>query len=134
VRLEMTLDCKDLEAMASFWSQALGRRVQPVVPGEYVALEPVDGGDPTLALQRVEEPKTAKNRLHLDLLVPDVDAEVARLEALGARRLTSRHGRSSVSDGSCWPTRRATSSASCARSRWRSWRRDPSPGGGATDR
>ncbi|MGH8969920.1 MAG: VOC family protein [Actinomycetes bacterium] len=88
MRLEMTLDCNDLEAMASFWSQALGRRVQPVVPGQYVALEPVDGGEPTLALQRVEEPKTAKNRLHLDLLVPDVDAEVARLEALGAHRLT----------------------------------------------
>jgi len=37
--------------------------------------------------QRVAEPKRAKNRLHLDLLVEDVDAEVDRLLRLGARRL-----------------------------------------------
>jgi predicted enzyme related to lactoylglutathione lyase len=47
-------------------------------------------------LQAVDEPKTAKNRMHLDIETPRVDAEVARLEALGARRLEadtrSEHG------------------------------------------
>jgi hypothetical protein len=41
-----------------------------------------------LSLQRVAEPKTVKNRMHLDLLVGDVEAEVRMLEALGATRLT----------------------------------------------
>ena len=36
-------------------------------------------------MQQVPEPKTVKNRVHLDLKVPDVEATVARLEALGAR-------------------------------------------------
>jgi hypothetical protein len=36
---------------------------------------------------RVPEPKTVKNRVHLDLRAPDVEAEVARLVGLGARVL-----------------------------------------------
>jgi len=37
--------------------------------------------------ERAGEPKTIKNRLHLDLRPKDQAAEVARLEALGARRV-----------------------------------------------
>jgi predicted enzyme related to lactoylglutathione lyase len=49
----------------------------------------VDGPDQlVLSLQRVAEPKAGKNRMHLDLLVPDVDEELARLESLGATRLS----------------------------------------------
>jgi predicted enzyme related to lactoylglutathione lyase len=39
-------------------------------------------------LQRVPEPKAAKNRMHLDIHVADIDAEAARLETLGARRVS----------------------------------------------
>lgn len=42
----------------------------------------------SLTLQRVMEAKMVKNRMHLDLLVDDVEAEVHRLELLGATRLT----------------------------------------------
>ncbi len=42
----------------------------------------------TLTLQRVPETKTVKNRMHIDLLVDDIAAEVSRLESLGATRLT----------------------------------------------
>ena len=42
---------------------------------------------PKLLLQRVPEPKAGKNRMHLDLHTPDIEAEAARLEGLGARRL-----------------------------------------------
>jgi predicted enzyme related to lactoylglutathione lyase len=42
---------------------------------------------PKLLLQRVDEAKAGKNRMHLDIDSPDVDGEVARLEGLGARRL-----------------------------------------------
>jgi len=81
MNIEMTLDCVDLEVTAAFWQSALGYARSHVVAGRYVSLA---GDGPTLSLQRVLEPKTTKNRLHLDLLVADVDSEVARLRALGA--------------------------------------------------
>jgi predicted enzyme related to lactoylglutathione lyase len=84
MRMELTLDCNDLESLAAFWSAALNyRRSLPGLEG-YASLE---GDGIPLSLQRVPEPKVTKNRLHLDLLVEDVEAEVSRLEALGARRL-----------------------------------------------
>jgi predicted enzyme related to lactoylglutathione lyase len=87
MRMEITLDCLDLETLAAFWSAALHyHRSLPDPPG-YVALEPPDGNGIPLTLQRVPEAKLTKNRMHLDLLVPDVDEEVTRLEHLGARRL-----------------------------------------------
>jgi predicted enzyme related to lactoylglutathione lyase len=87
MRIELTLDCSDLETQAAFWSAALNyRRSRPGIEG-YAFLEPPSAEGIPLTLQRVPEPKTAKNRLHLDLLVEDVEAEVGRLQALGARRL-----------------------------------------------
>ncbi|MFN8125412.1 MAG: VOC family protein [Candidatus Nanopelagicales bacterium] len=88
--LAITLDCHDPQALASFWSAALGYRVVGGM-GQYVALVPGDdhrfGAGPRLLLQQVPEPKTGKNRLHLDLdLDPGepLEPEVARLVALGA--------------------------------------------------
>jgi len=46
------------------------------------------GGDPTWLLAKVPEPKTAKNRMHVDLAAADREAEVARLVELGAKRVT----------------------------------------------
>ena len=80
------LDCADAEALAPFWTAALGYR-QAGAGGGYVVLLDADGRRPQLLLQTVAEPKAAKNRMHLDVHVPDVEAEVSRLEALGARRL-----------------------------------------------
>ncbi|HET7386046.1 MAG TPA: VOC family protein [Nocardioidaceae bacterium] len=85
MRIELTLDCVDLDATATFWERALHYRREGVIDGRFVALA---GDGPALTLQRVPEPKSVKNRLHLDLLVADVDSEVARLEALGATRIT----------------------------------------------
>jgi predicted enzyme related to lactoylglutathione lyase len=48
---------------------------------------PEDGSASPLLLQRVPEPKHGKNRMHMDIITEDVEAEVKRLEALGARRL-----------------------------------------------
>jgi predicted enzyme related to lactoylglutathione lyase len=67
----------------------LGYAAGPATPGRYRQLLPADGDGVELLLQRVPEPKSAKNRMHLDLRVPDLDAEVARVEALGARRITA---------------------------------------------
>ena len=81
------LDCQvdDLKAAADFWSRALGRPVaNPDQDGDgrYAELK-TDADEPFLLLQRVgHEP-----RIHLDIETDDIDAEVARLEALGAKRV-----------------------------------------------
>ena len=85
VRIEFTLDCTDLDRMTRFWQDAVGFVVVGVIEGRYVSLR---SHDVALTLQQVEEPKTVKNRMHLDLLVDDVELEVSRLEDLGATRLT----------------------------------------------
>lgn len=86
MRIEITLDCCDLERMTTFWRAAAGLEVDGVIEGRFVALS---GQGVTLTLQRVDEPKTVKNRMHLDLLVADPRDEVRRLEDLGARRLAA---------------------------------------------
>jgi hypothetical protein len=50
-------------------------------------LVPKDGNASPLLLQGVPEPKTAKNRMHLNILARDIEAEVLRLEAICAHRI-----------------------------------------------
>lgn len=83
----MTLDCLDLEALAFFWQEALAplgyRRSFDAPP--YLSLVSETG--PPLLLQRVPEPKQAKNRMHLDLGVRDLETEVDRMRGIGASTL-----------------------------------------------
>lgn len=89
----LVLDCKvdDLGESAEFWSRALGK---PIVTldhdgdGRYAELETADD-EPMILLQRVDH----ESRVHLDIESDDVDAEMQRLEALGAKRIAFRHGR-----------------------------------------
>ena len=85
------IDSPDPVAIARFWQQALGWRVTHTEPAEVVleppAGSPEDGVAPDILFLQVPEAKTVKNRLHIDLRPQDQDAEVARLEALGARRV-----------------------------------------------
>jgi predicted enzyme related to lactoylglutathione lyase len=87
--LNITLDCADARAQASFWAAALGwtAREQDDVPGhvEYLVESPA-GRFPRLYFTTVPEPKTTKNRLHLDLIPPgdDPQQELTRLTGLGA--------------------------------------------------
>ena len=78
------IDCKtdDLEAAAQFWSQALGRPHKPDSDPKYVDIETRDD-EPVVMVQKVDH----ESRVHLDIESDDVDAEVRRLEALGAKRL-----------------------------------------------
>jgi predicted enzyme related to lactoylglutathione lyase len=81
------IDCKtdDLDAAAEFWSKALGRPV--TVPAE--PLDPsyrelaTTASEPLVLVQRVDH----DSRIHLDIEADDLEAEVTRLEALGARRV-----------------------------------------------
>lgn len=85
------IDCRtdDLGAAAEFWGRALGMEIRPLPAEEgekYVRL--VDrNSELHIEVQKVGHP----SRVHLDIEADDVEAEVARLEALGARRLDAVH-------------------------------------------
>ena len=81
----VALDVDDLDRMTTFWGAVLGAEPFDVEDG--FASLPL-GGDLTLDLIRVPEPKTVKDRLHLDLVAADRTQaeEVARLLELGAVR------------------------------------------------
>jgi catechol 2,3-dioxygenase-like lactoylglutathione lyase family enzyme len=81
------LDCQvdDLATATEFWSKALGRPVASADQdgdGRYAELK-TDADEPFLLLQRVDH----EPRIHLDLESDDIEAEVVRLEALGATRV-----------------------------------------------
>jgi len=80
----LQIDCnvEDIDAAARFWAAALGWRVDMDHPGSrdnyrQLATPP---GEPMVQLQRVEH----ESRVHLDIEADDIEAEVARLEKLGA--------------------------------------------------
>jgi predicted enzyme related to lactoylglutathione lyase len=84
--LTLVIDARDPAALAPFWAAALGYLVAGA-EGNYVALVPDGRPGPNVLIQRVDEHKTVKNRVHLDLKDPDLQGLVARLQGLGARRL-----------------------------------------------
>ena len=84
--IEIVLDCADPESLAPFWAEALGYRIQGA-RDPYVALVPQVGDAPRFILQRVPEPRPGKNRMHVDIKTPDMEAEAERLEKIGAARL-----------------------------------------------
>ncbi len=84
--MELVLDCQDPKRLARFWRDALGYR-DHFADAELAVLVPKEGSASPLLLQRVPEPKVVKNRMHLDMIVDDIEIEVSRLEALGARRI-----------------------------------------------
>ena len=86
------IDCQgpDLQGAAAFWGSALGmpQRALPGTEGDsYVRLlDPQHGLH--IEVQKVDHP----SRVHLDIESDDIEAEVRRLEALGARRVAQVHG------------------------------------------
>lgn len=93
----LVLDCQDPTTLAAFWAGALDY-ITVGDAGAYVMLLPNGRPGPKLLLQQVPEPKTVKNRMHLDIDAVDIEAEADRLEGLGARRVAddqlSEHGTS----------------------------------------
>lgn len=110
---QITVDCSEPHVLAAWWAKTLGWSVEPsneafirdmvskgfaseddteVFEGSLVWKEGAaivndsDGAAPRMLFQRVSEPKTVKNRLHLDVRVTDVSLEDARfaLEERGA--------------------------------------------------
>jgi predicted enzyme related to lactoylglutathione lyase len=84
----VVLDCADGPRLAAFWSATLNYPITREVE-QFTILRPADDADPRpqLILQQVPEPKSVKNRMHMDLHVGDVEGEVTRLLGLGASRV-----------------------------------------------
>jgi hypothetical protein len=94
---QLAFDAADAADLAEFWAQATGGKVADGASGDDAV---VSGGDiPQLVFHRVPEGKTAKNRLHLDLIASDYDSEVARYVGLGASKLNEL-----TSGGARWTT------------------------------
>ena len=114
--IQVTFDCADPDRLATFWAAALGYKKQDPPAGyptwqAFLAAQGIpeeawnsasavvdpDGVGPRIYFQRVPEPKTVKNRVHLDVNVganvppaerrEHVDAEVERLVEIGATKL-----------------------------------------------
>ena len=83
----ITIDCADPQRLVTFWSEALGYEIREDTVG--CSLCDPTGVGPEIGFQPVPEGKIVKNRVHLDLTPSesDLEAEVARLEQLGARRV-----------------------------------------------
>jgi catechol 2,3-dioxygenase-like lactoylglutathione lyase family enzyme len=87
VRIDcLTVDCADPERLASFWCALLGYERQENFT-KSVRIGPRSGAGPVLLFAPNPTPKTAKNRLHLDLRPTDRAVTVERAIALGARRV-----------------------------------------------
>lgn len=96
----VVIDCADVGAQARWWAEALGWRmvheaddecviVPSWVDDEALQETPWERVGPGMVFVPVPEGKTVKNRLHIDLAPhtsQDRDAEIARLEGLGATR------------------------------------------------
>ena len=86
--LVIVIDCGDLDRSARFWCGVLGYLAEPSPSVRYRSLVPDGGHGIEVLLQRVNDGKAAKNRLHLDLRTGDLGAEIGRITALGASVLT----------------------------------------------
>jgi hypothetical protein len=82
---QTNIDARDPSALGSWWCEALSWVVVNDAPDEF-EIRPAPDRLPGLLFVQVPEPKTIKNRLHLDFRPDDQDAEVDRLLALGATR------------------------------------------------
>ncbi len=83
----LIIDCQigDLGSAADFWSQALGyseKHSSDPADENYVLLE-TGPDEPYIELQKVDHP----SRVHIDIEADDIEAEVRRLEKLGAKRI-----------------------------------------------
>ncbi len=87
----MNIDSVDPIPLARWWAELLGWRITYEDSNEVVIEppegSPEDGVSPDMLFLRVPEPKQGKNRIHIDLRPSDQSVEVARAEALGARRV-----------------------------------------------
>jgi hypothetical protein len=100
--LAVVVDCMEPRGQAGFWSKVLSYEVVERNVDEYLVRDPA-GLAGSLYFMRVPEPKTEKNRLHLDLVTNGLlTDEVHRLTELGARFVEVRQDPASMENPDTW--------------------------------
>jgi len=79
----ITVDTTDALSLARWWADQLGGTIVEENDGWYVVVS-LPGPAQKISFQKVSDPTPGKNRLHLDLIAPDLDAETERLLSAGA--------------------------------------------------
>jgi len=84
----VTFDCADAAELGGFWAQALSQELDPGAGKAFASIGLHDPGrtEPRWCFAQVPEGKSAKNRMHPDLVTGDLAVEVERLIGLGASR------------------------------------------------
>jgi hypothetical protein len=96
------VDCRDPRRQADFWAQALSHVASERNTDEFQVADPA-GASSSLYFMKVPEPKVGKNRLHIDLVSDGpMEAEVARLVALGARVVEVRQDPDTLANPDTW--------------------------------
>ena len=82
------IDVSDLDRGVAFWTEALDAVDEPLpeISSQVYRHLRLSGTEIAVLLQKANDKKVSKERMHLDLEADDVEAEVKRLEALGATR------------------------------------------------
>jgi hypothetical protein len=96
----LTIDCADPEALAGWWSRLLGGEVEVDEDGDGTLSTLHTPGGLDIDFVRVPDPRTVKNRLHLDLRSTDLAEATRQAEALGATRADD------IYDGGRWQVMR----------------------------
>jgi predicted enzyme related to lactoylglutathione lyase len=85
----INFDCDDPARVAAFWAEALNLAVDDGGSEYFCSITTTSPeGSPNLLFLKVPEPRTVKNRVHVDLVADDREKEIARLVELGATRGT----------------------------------------------
>jgi hypothetical protein len=85
---QFVIDVSDLDQGVLFWTAALGAAEEPLpdISSHVYRLLHLPDSEIRILLQKTNDKKISKERMHLDLETDDIEAEVKRLEALGAAR------------------------------------------------
>ena len=84
----IVMDTQDPEVIAPFWCEVLGTEEDVRVGGDQFVLLKAAAGAPVLAFQKVPEAKTIKNRMHLDVMVEDLEVAKAKILEFGGSVLS----------------------------------------------
>ncbi|MEU5840834.1 VOC family protein [Rhodococcus sp. NPDC047139] len=81
----ITFDTSDPGPLASWWAERTGGRIEQENEGWFFIVSLPQGI--RLGFQKVPDPTPGKNRVHIDLVTADVDAEVERFTRAGAKEV-----------------------------------------------
>ena len=87
----IVVHCHQFDRMVDFWQKALGYVPREPASDGWCVLRDPGGKHPNVSFQARQTPRPGRNWIHLDLYTDNQTREVARLEALGARRYPRRY-------------------------------------------